>query len=308
MCSRAAPLEMRFYPHIRRDGGCRIARSHAGHGMTFDRRSLAEGISRHLGAHRERLIRQWQESGPIRHFVLDDVLPTEQALQIHQSFPDPASMTLKRSLREVKYVAAQMDKYDPSLEEAVYAFQMPHVVQCIAEITGLPTLEPDEHLYAGGISLMSPGHFLNPHIDNSHDKFRRRYRALNLLYYVSPGRTLDQGGNLELWQSGPRGEPITIASLFNRLVVMFTHRHSWHSVSRNLASTDRCCVSNYFFSRQSLEERDYYHVTEFRGRPEQPLRDCFLRADNRLRTWVRTKLPNTFRNPHYYERQGNRTD
>ena len=32
---------------------------------------------------------------------------------------------------------------------------------------------------------MDLGHFLNPHIDNSHDAKRERYRRFNLLYGVS---------------------------------------------------------------------------------------------------------------------------
>ena len=43
---------------------------------------------------------------------------------------------------------------------------------------------------------MTEGDFLNPHIDNSHDAKRERYRRLNLLYYVSPG-----------WESAKRGKP-----------------------------------------------------------------------------------------------------
>jgi hypothetical protein len=159
-------------------------------------------------------------------------------------------------------------------------------------------------LYAGGISLMAPGHFLNPHIDNSHDKFRHRYRVLNLLYYASPEWTESFGANLELWQEGLGGKPTTVLSRFNRLVVMLTHRQAWHSVSKNVGAADRCCVSNYYFSPHPIDGQDYYHVTEFRGRPEQPLRDVALRADNWLRTLIRTRFPGAFKNPHFYDRQG----
>jgi len=249
---------------------------------------------------------QWRAAAPINHFVLDDLLPVAWVDEIRAAFPDPHSMTLKRSLRELKYVAAQMNKYHPLLEEAIYAFQAPAVVAAVERVTGLVALEPDERLYAGGISLMAPGHFLNPHIDNSHDKFRQRYRILNLLYYVSPGWPDDRGGNLELWPNGVGGPQNTIVSRFNRLVVMLTHRHSWHSVSRNLAGTVRCCVSNYYFSAKPIGDAHYYHVTEFRGRPEQPLRDLGLRADNWLRTLIRTRLPWAFKNRHFYAAPGDR--
>lgn len=254
------------------------------------------------------LTTQWRDSTPINHFVVDDVLPSSWAEAIHAAFPNPGAMTLKRSLRELKYVAAQMDKYDSLLEEAVYAFQAPDVVAAIERITALPALEPDERLYAGGVSLMTPGHFLNPHIDNSHDKFRSRYRVLNLLYYVSPEWPEDRGGNLELWPDGPRGSPITIFSRFNRLVGMITHRKSWHSVSENRARFNRCCVSNYYFSKKPIGGTHYYHVTEFRGRPDQPIRDLALRADNWLRTMIRTRFPGTFKNTHFYDTEAGKAD
>ena len=64
---------------------------------------------------------------------------------------------LKRSFRENKHVAAQMDQSDPLLEEIVFAFQAPEVVEQVARITGLAAMEPDAKLYAGGISAMGRG-------------------------------------------------------------------------------------------------------------------------------------------------------
>jgi Rps23 Pro-64 3,4-dihydroxylase Tpa1-like proline 4-hydroxylase len=269
---------------------------------SLDRETLAREICARLDERRAEIQQQWQSSAPVSHFVLDDVLPTQWTRQIRAGFPQPDAMELKKSLRELKYVAAQMDRYDRILEESIFAFQAPGVVARIEAITGLAALEPDSMLYAGGISLMAPGHFLNPHIDNSHDRMRQRYRVLNLLYYVSPDWPEDRGGNLELWQEGLGRPPTTVVSRFNRLVVMITHKKSWHSVSRNLAAANRCCISNYYFSERPIGAVHYYHVTEFRGRPEQPVRDLALRADNWVRTVIRTRLPWAFKNPHFYKR------
>ena len=273
--------------------------------MELTRNVMARQIQRRLEAERASLARQWQQTGPINYFVIDDLLPVEWTRSIREAFPRNDRMVLKRSLRELKFVAAQMDEYDPLLEESIYAFQAPEIVSLVHEITGLEALEPDERLYAGGISMMAPGHFLNPHVDNSHDKFRSRYRVLNLLFYVSPDWSESDGCNLELWPEGPRGEPVTLVSRFNRLVVMVTHEGSWHSVSANRASRNRCCVSNYYFSQRPVGGREYFHVTSFRGRPEQPVRDLVLRADIWLRMGLRKLFPLGVReNPHFYDRSG----
>lgn len=238
------------------------------------------------------------------YFVVDDVLPDPLARSIYGSFPDPSTMMLRKSIRELKYVTSQMDKCAPLLEEVIYAFQDPRVVDEVARITGLKEVVPDEKLYAGGISLMGPGHYLHPHIDNSHDMERQRYRILNLLYYTSPDWNVENGGNLELWPDGARAEPHVIHSKFNRLLVIATNRSSWHSVSKVRAERNRTCVSNYYFSAVSPEGADYFHVTSFRGRPEEPGRDLLLRADAALRSLIRKVAPAGIRRTRHYFRKG----
>ncbi|WP_431259100.1 2OG-Fe(II) oxygenase [Roseateles chitinivorans] len=269
----------------------------------MNRKELADGILARMNERREDIATQWRASAPIHHFVLDDVLPPATALRIRKAYPAGDSMRVRKSLRELKFVAAQMDQYDPILEEILFAFQDPRIVALVEEITGLKALEPDDLLYAGGISMMAKGHFLNPHLDNSHDKERERYRVLNLLYYVSEDWGLKDGGNLELWPEGPKAPQVTVESRFNRLAVMITNSGSWHSVSPVKADRPRCCVSNYYFSKHPAEGEDYFHVTTFRGRPEQVLRDVALRADSALRMGVRKLFPKgAVKTDHYYKK------
>lgn len=239
----------------------------------------------------------------IGYFFIDDILPESIALEIYEQFPAHEQMTHNKSLRENKYVDAQMDKHSSILEEAIYAFQDLMVVDLIKNICGIKDLQPDEHLYAGGISSMGKGQFLNPHLDNSHDKDRSRWRVLNLLYYVTPEWKKEYGGHLELWPDGVKGEPTTIHSSFNRLVVMATHQTSWHSVSPVEGNASRNCVSNYYFSNQALRHDDEFHVTSFRGRPDQKIRDKILQMDAYLRMNIRKIFKKGIReNPHVYKK------
>jgi Rps23 Pro-64 3,4-dihydroxylase Tpa1-like proline 4-hydroxylase len=271
--------------------------------VNLGRRELADSIVDSLSRAENAARQEFRVSGRIPSFAIDGLLPVEIATAVYRAFPPPTAMVLKKTLGQLKYVGYQMDRYDPLLEETIYAFQDPRVLDLISRITAIPQLLPDENLYAGGISLMERGHYLNPHLDNSHDIQRTNYRALNLLYYVTPGWREEFGGHLELWDSGPGKPQRTLHSRFNRLVVMQTDERSWHSVSEVAHAGNRCCVSNYYFSPRPVGQDAAYHVTSFRGWPRQKAADLVMRADNAIRLAVRKVGGNRlFKNPHVYKK------
>jgi Rps23 Pro-64 3,4-dihydroxylase Tpa1-like proline 4-hydroxylase len=270
----------------------------------MDRRSIAKLIVHRLAPARDQVSKQWNDGNAIRSVVVDDLLPGWVARKIFEAFPSVERMTAKSTMRERKHVAAQMDLYDPLMEEVVFAFQDPSVLALVARITGLEAMEADENLYAGGISAMIRGSYLRPHLDNSHDADRKRYRVLNLLYYVSPDWEESYGGSLQLWDDGPRGPARTICSRFNRLVLMATDPRSWHSVNEIVGNDVRRCVSNYYFSESSPEQQPYFHATSFRAEHGEGMSDLVMRADNGLRTAILKMTGDAlYRNPHRYNRE-----
>ena len=249
-------------------------------------------------------INQFQNSEKdIGYFFIDDLLPVEMVAKIQEFFPKADEMIHKKSLREDKFVGVQMNKYNPLLEELIYAFQDERIVTLIGEISNIKQAIPDENLYAGGLSMMGKNQFLNPHLDNSHDKDRSLWRVLNLLYYITPNWQEEHGGNLELWPNGLNQKQITIHSKCNRLVIMATHNNSLHSVSPVTFDGFRCCVSNYYFSKTPVLSSDSFHVTSFRGRPENKLEDIILRLDAKARMFVRKIFKKGItENPHVYKK------
>lgn len=272
--------------------------------LKISRGHIASFIADSLEKNRDELASTFNSAkNKIGYFILDDILPEDLVMNIYKSFPRTDDAVLKKNIREHKYVAYQMDKYDKLLEETIYAFQDARVVQLIGEICNLKDIYPDEQLYAGGLSIMKKGNFLNPHLDNSHDKDRNKWRVLNLLYYVTPNWKEEYGGNLELWPNEMSGNQIIIPSKFNRLVVMATHQNSWHSVSKVTEDASRCCVSNYYFSNGPHRITDKFHVTSFRGRPTERLKDLVLQTDTSLRSFLRKFFKKGVReNPHKYQK------
>ena len=255
----------------------------------------AEAISREFAS--ERKIKT-------RYAVIDGLLPEETAKKFAAAFPPLEEMRLMQSIRERKRTSKSLEKFDPLLSDITFAFQDERVVQMVSELTGIKDAVGDPHLYAGGISAMAKGHFLNPHIDNSHDGDRTNYRVLNLLYYVTPDWKPENGGNLELWDEKVT-KPVEIPSVFNRLVLMSTNDKSWHSVNEVKANEIRYCISNYYFSPHSPNGYKTFHVTYFAGRPEQKLRRIVTRIDSDLRTVLRKVKKDGFAPKDVYEGKPN---
>ncbi|MEA2617143.1 MAG: hypothetical protein QOE72_2926 [Chloroflexota bacterium] len=294
------------------------------HPAVVTRRELADVIVHRLSGHlwegrsdgltpserARRMQSEFRGAGGVRAVAIDGLLPAELARAVFAEVsPRSSAMTLKRSLRESKYVSAQMDRMGRLAEELIFAFHDPEVVSVIEDLTGCRALRPDDRLYAGGVSLMRQRQFLNPHLDNSHNQDGGLYRTLNLLWYATPDWASQDGGHLELWDRGPsrwNGRRL-VESRFNRLVLMATDRTSWHSVSPVSASRERWCVSDYYFTQDPPGGLPYQHVTTFRGRPDQPLRRSILRVDGTLRQLRRRALAPLFekgviRSGHYYRR------
>ena len=165
--------------------------------------NYAESIYDNININREILRNQFNQkiqSGiNVRYCILDDLLPHKDALELYSAFPNTTETRFISSFREKKYTSKNFDSFNPILKKAIFSFQYQKTVKLIEEITNIRKQEPDPSLYAGGLSIMGNSHFLNPHIDNSHDNSRKLYRTLNLLYYVTPDWVESSGGHLELW-------------------------------------------------------------------------------------------------------------
>ena len=81
----------------------------------------------------------------IGYFYIDDLLPEDLAKQCFDVFPDTSEMRCLKSMREYKYVSAQMNNHHELLEQVLYAFQDSKIVNLIGEICSIDTMLEDYH-------------------------------------------------------------------------------------------------------------------------------------------------------------------
>lgn len=248
---------------------------------------ISEIVFKKLSNNKSNLRTQWEQAKPVQHFVLDDLLPKPIATAAYNGFPNREKMKLMQSIREKKFTSADCNGWQEATRAVFFALQEKTVLKALTEITGIENLSGDPAAYAGGISSMTAGHFLNPHLDNSSHPSINGYRRLNALYYVTPSWPENSGGNLELWSPRMKDRQ-EIHSKFNRLIVMNTNRKSLHSVNpiHRDVNIERRCISNYFFTSQSPDGTNYQHVTSFRGRPNEDAKDIYLRGEALVKSMI----------------------
>ena len=239
---------------------------------------------------------KYKNSSKINYLVIEDLLPYELACKLDKEFPDKNLLELRSEPQEKKYIAVNWGSKGEIVENCLYAFQDERVVKMFSKICNIKDLSGDDELYAGGISYMNSGCYLNPHIDNSHDRLKKRYRRLNLLYYVTKDwNSYEDGGELMLFPNGIKSKTILIPTKFNTLVIMRTDNKSLHAVNKiNSISSGRKCISNYYFSKASPLGKNYYHSTSFRGFKGEIIKDLYLRTNALLRTTIKSKTGNIF--------------
>ena len=256
--------------------------------------AFAARIASRLEQDAPRLREAFASATPVQHVVVSELLGAEIAAECAAGFPDRDEMKRLQSIREHKSTCAKPERWGATCRAVMAAFQERCVLEQVERISGIDKLRADESYWASGLSRMDRDDFLNPHLDNSgHGNFRG-YRRLNLLYYVSPDWDEDCGGSLELWAPKLR-DRLAIPARCDTLAIMATNRQSWHSVDRIRVNRPRLCLSNYYYTLESPDTRgrEYSHITSFRGRPGQPLRDLVLRAEGVLGSaWVRLRPRN----------------
>lgn len=237
--------------------------------------------------------KSFAEAKPYRHLIIDQFLDSELATKAFQVFPKMAEMDTLKDFRQYKAQDPNLNKFHPIFPEIIFEhLHSERFLEILARITGMSDLIPDRQLYAAGLAQGENGSFLNVHIDNSSHPAQKWYRRLNLLIYLNKHWTEEKGGHLELWQPD-MSESVKILPIFNRMVIFATDRQSWHGYSQvNTKDGDtRKSINIYYFTEQSPDGTDYYHITSFKARQQEQINKVLYPVDNMVRNMVRSLRP-----------------
>jgi Rps23 Pro-64 3,4-dihydroxylase Tpa1-like proline 4-hydroxylase len=218
--------------------------------------------------------KEYQESKPFPHIVLDNFFNEKILNKILEDFPSDLNEKggVYKSEAEKKLALSNPDLLPNSAKELINFTNSYAFINFVNQISGIEeTLIPDPYLFGGGLHELRNGGYLNIHADfNIHPKMKLD-RRVNVLIYLNKEWEESFGGSLELWGKEMLKCEKKILPIFNRIVIFNTTDFSFHGNPQkiNVHDKTRKSIALYYYSngRPQFELSNSPHSTIFKNRP-----------------------------------------
>lgn len=182
---------------------------------------------------------EFRTGDPFPHVCIDNFLLDSEAENLLRDFPPFDPERAKNEFGQVgpKCVWNDLQSISPNYRRLYGYLSSREFLDMVSDMTGIPDLQFDPHMYGGGTHENVSGAELDPHIDFNYDARTGYHRRLNLLIYLNREWSVDWGGAIEL-HSNPFGwfdgsdRVKTLNATFNRCVIFETSEKSWHGFRR----------------------------------------------------------------------------
>ena len=218
---------------------------------------------------------EFANAQPFKHIVIDDVLQPGCETRIAEAFPgknwsgwenaDHQYQRFKSSCSSVEAMPAPLDRVVLELLSGEF-------LTWLEKLTGIKDLLADPHLGGGGLHTTFEGGYLVPHTDFHSTGVENYYRRLNLLLYLNPTWTPENGACLELWDKQRDSVVREVLPVLGRCVVFQTDDQSVHGFSKAVSGKiQRNSIATYYYTstppeRFSGDGNTYWRMDSMRGK------------------------------------------
>ena len=226
--------------------------------------SLGHGFSTNLLEWK----RLYAAAKPYPHLVIDDFLPRSLAEEILSSFPadtDPVwDQHGSRFIVEGGIAQKRELSHKPSFPRGVkiaydqFLFSS-EFKRFLSDLTGQDLyvdVEFHDGPRSGGLNAADPGSALLRHIDFNYSSMLGMYRSINVIIYLNKDWSIDDGGNLELWDAELLGPPEVIIAKFNRCLIFETNSKTYHGYGAVTSDRARSSLNLYFYAPECPRDVD----------------------------------------------------
>jgi hypothetical protein len=211
---------------------------------------------------------------PFPHAHFDGLLPDAVVQAALDEFPSPRERkdwTRADRTDAIKLSMPHDWTLGPDTRHLLNQFNSASFIDFLEALTGISGLLPDPHYFGGGLHQIEQGGFLKIHADfNKHQRLHLD-RRLNAILYLNHDWNESWGGHLELWDRSMTERVVSLAPVFNRLVVFETTDTSFHGHPDPLqcpAGVCRRSLALYYYSNgRPAAEVSAPHSTLHQVRP-----------------------------------------
>lgn len=223
--------------------------------------------------------RKFLSAKPFPHIVIDNLFKREELFQVAMQFPKVTDGNWWKydNVLEKKLAKNNLEEMPELIRNLISELQSNRFVSLLERITGIDSLITDHTLNGGGLHQIVRGGKLDVHADYNYHPATRLDRRLNALLYLNPWWESHYGGNLELWQPDMSECAVSIAPLFNRLVIFAVTDDALHGHPEPLTCPEeesRKSIALYYYTNgRPAWECTPPHSTIFKRRPQDPIKE-----------------------------------
>ena len=223
------------------------------------------------------LSKQYQESEPFPHIVLDNFFNEEILDKVLSNFPNLEEKNKKSTLQfndksGIKSASLGEAEFSEISKDFMYFLNSETFLLWLQELTGIKEkLISDPYFNGGGFHEIKKDGLLKIHADYNKHPETKLDRRINLLIYLNKDWKEEYGGHIELWSKDMQTCSKKILPLFNRIVIFNTLTNAYHGHPEPLSCPEnisRKSIALYYFSNgRPLNEVHQEHTTIYKRRP-----------------------------------------
>lgn len=216
-----------------------------------------------------RLADEFATAEPFAHVAIDDLLRLDPS--VVDQFPGidwDGWNALGDEYQKHKRACSDVTLIPEPFRLLIQQLSEPRFLRALEQLTGIERLLPDPYLTGGGLHLSGPGGILSPHTDFHLYRKLNVYRRINVLVYLNPDWTEQDGGYLSLYRGDTAVRSIVPA--FGRVVVFRTDDNSVHGFPAPVAEGKwRRSVALYYYTAEPAKQFSGDETTYWREHGEQ---------------------------------------
>lgn len=214
------------------------------------------------------LSKQFHNSLPFKHLVIDNFLHPDFADSIRMGFPNIDDMKTHYSgINEKKAEDNDFSKLDDNFTILHQHLATPAFKQWLTAVTAIGPLHTASDRLGHGLHQGGDRSFLDIHVDYNIHPITKLQRRINLLIFFNPVWEINWGGYLDLWDAKTKKTGQSIAPLHNRAVIFECSEISYHGYSRIKVTQKITRKSFYQYYFTTAAKDVHYHDTIFRPVP-----------------------------------------